>query len=100
MGSSTEKVETSHIPEGSLQYPDPPLPHRYHPPFRKFGKVQEKKKGRFISYALSITDPFIENMSVSFEVFDKLYDAFTVKTEKIFVENAIKEENITDRWLY
>ena len=59
-----------------------------------------RKKGRFVNYSLSITEPFIENMSVSFEVFDKLYDAFTVKTEKMFVENAIKEEKITDRWIY
>ena len=90
MGSSTEKIETAHIPESSLQYPDPPLPHRYHPPFRKFGKVQERKKGRWVTYSINITDPFHQSIKTSFELYDKLFDAFSSKTEKIFVESAIK----------
>ena len=41
-----------------MSYPDPPLPHSYHPPFRKFTKVSEKKAGRVISYNFSVTDPY------------------------------------------
>lgn len=58
MGNSSEKIETSNIPETHLMYPDPPLPYRFHPPFRKFSKVQEKKKARMITYTLPITEPY------------------------------------------
>lgn len=39
-------------------------------------------------------------MSVKAEVFDKLYDVYNLKTEKIFIEGTIKEENMIDRWVF
>jgi hypothetical protein len=58
MGDIETKIDMSEMPENLVRYPDPPLPHRYHPPFRKFGKVQQKKVGRQITYTLSVTDPY------------------------------------------
>lgn len=100
MGNSYEKIETCDIPESRLMYSDPPLPHYYHPPFRKFLKVQEKKKARTITYTLTITDPYHETVTVTAEVFDKLFDAYTIKTQSIFIEGIIKEVNVHERWIF
>lgn len=83
-----------------LMYPDPPLMHHHHPPFRKFLKVQEKKKARTITYTLTITDPYQDTITVTAEVFDKLYDAYSLKTQSIFIENILKEANVFERWVF
>lgn len=58
MGNNTTKINMDEMPVNLVSYPDPPLPHSYHPPFRKFTKVQEKKEGRIITYNFTVTDPY------------------------------------------
>jgi len=100
MGNDYTKISMEEMPENLVSYPDPPLPHSYHPPFRKFTKVAEKKEGRVFSYSFSVTDPYQESMVVRAELFDKLYDVYNLKTEKVFIEGILKEDNVIDRWVF
>lgn len=39
-------------------------------------------------------------MEVEAEVFDKLIDVYNLKTERIFIDGILKEENVLDRWTF
>lgn len=43
-----------------------------------------------ITYSFAVTDPYEQKMLVKAELFDKLYDVYSLKTERIFIEGTLK----------